>query len=345
MATVFETLYTGDGIVTDFDLDFSYISRSHVFVSIDGTLDSTFTWVDDDTVQPTTTPADGAAVRIFRSTPITTQYDAFRADSVVNQTQMENADDQILFGIQETLGVAAAGGTIDAVNLSINNVAAPVSDQDAATKLYVDTEIASALATYQTENDTTNDWKYVSRWPDITTDADKAAKFYDFLDGHDYKLVCRNWSNSAVVTPGFTQRLALLVSPDTGTSPTWDEGASDYYVRRMFFNTANGGTLSATSGGTSYLTDNRWSPSFEHSCEIVLLDPTNATTKTQIFGIAWGDQADNNGVSIGPGFARFHGRRDLAQADRAVRVRFSRDPTGSTISGTVSLYRREIQTT
>ena len=63
------TTYTGNGSTTQYAVAFPYIRREHVAVTVAG-IPSTFTWVNNSLIQMDAAPANGAAVRVYRTTPI-----------------------------------------------------------------------------------------------------------------------------------------------------------------------------------------------------------------------------------------------------------------------------------
>jgi hypothetical protein len=61
--------YTGNGSTTQFAVSFGYIRREHVAATVAGSV-AAFTWVNSSTIQMTTAPANGAVVRVYRTTPL-----------------------------------------------------------------------------------------------------------------------------------------------------------------------------------------------------------------------------------------------------------------------------------
>jgi len=91
--------YTGNGVTTQFDVSFSYLSTAHVYMAVNG-LAATFTWVDANTVQPTVTPAAGKRVAIYRVTSSTPLVD-FTGGDVFPAGDLNTAFQQGLFLAQE----------------------------------------------------------------------------------------------------------------------------------------------------------------------------------------------------------------------------------------------------
>jgi hypothetical protein len=63
-------LYTGNGSTTQFSVPFGYISQEHVLATVAGS-PVTFTWVNNSLIQMAAAPTAGAAVRVYRQTPLT----------------------------------------------------------------------------------------------------------------------------------------------------------------------------------------------------------------------------------------------------------------------------------
>jgi hypothetical protein len=63
------TAFTGNGSTTQYAVAFAYIRREHVAVTVAG-IPATFTWVNNSLIQMDAAPANGAAVRVYRTTPI-----------------------------------------------------------------------------------------------------------------------------------------------------------------------------------------------------------------------------------------------------------------------------------
>lgn len=140
---------TGD---TDpqYPITFPYLSPEDVKVLINGTATLLYT-VDVDTqlVSMTTTPQNGDVVRVYRSTPGLTPEEPemivdFQDGSVLAEEDLDKANDQLLYCIQESNDSADSGlivdydGNYNASNKRIKLVGTPAADGDATTKQYVD---------------------------------------------------------------------------------------------------------------------------------------------------------------------------------------------------------------
>jgi hypothetical protein len=147
-------VYTGDGVTTQFAVPFPYIRREHVFVSLDY-VSTTFTWINNTTVEVSPAPTNGERVEVRRVTPVDNPLVDFTdgstlvaADLDTNALQQtyvnQEQDDQFQDGISIN-----AQGLLDAGAQRITNVANPTSAQDAATKNWVETAGASPLVQFR----------------------------------------------------------------------------------------------------------------------------------------------------------------------------------------------------
>ena len=136
--------YTANGSTTQFSVTFNYILQSHVKVYIDNVEDSSFTWVNSSTIQTSSTPSNGAVVKIDRTTPIDSRLVDFQDGSVISETDLDKSANQNFYIAQETTDTVADklgkanDGIYDAGSTRIKNVANPTADQDAVTKHFLE---------------------------------------------------------------------------------------------------------------------------------------------------------------------------------------------------------------
>lgn len=146
-------VYTGNGSTTQFNIPFNYIRKEHVKVYVNY-VDTAYTYVNDTTVQLAAAPASPLPVEVRRVTPLSTRLVDYTDGSTLVAADLDTSSLQSLYNEQElkdALENLQALLSIDPVtNLTtlnggrITNVGNPVSNQDAATKIYVDTEDALA---------------------------------------------------------------------------------------------------------------------------------------------------------------------------------------------------------
>ena len=79
MATTQNT-YTGDGSTVLYNFTFPYIDETDVYVSLDGTATTAYSYANATTIQFTTAPASGVAIRIYRATALLIQRQHFLQD-------------------------------------------------------------------------------------------------------------------------------------------------------------------------------------------------------------------------------------------------------------------------
>jgi hypothetical protein len=150
--------YSGDGANRNFPVGFSYISRLHVSVTIDGT-PAAFAWLNPQLIQTVATPGYGQVVEVRRTTPRDTVLVDFVDGSTLTETDLDTATLQTFFLSQEAFDIAGgtlgitSDGSYSANNRRISNVRDPVDNQDAVTKRWVvdttNTNVALAIEAKQ----------------------------------------------------------------------------------------------------------------------------------------------------------------------------------------------------
>ena len=142
------TNYTANGSTPTFSFSFPYISTAHVKAYVNGTEDTGITFPTSSSLTLSSTPANGATVLIKRISNPTARLVDFQDGSVLSASDLDQSANQNFFMAQETedevsskLGInsnnvydASQSGS----NLKISNVADPTSNQDVATKNYVE---------------------------------------------------------------------------------------------------------------------------------------------------------------------------------------------------------------
>ena len=149
MATT-ENTYTGDGSTVLFNFTFPYIDETDVYVSLDGTVTTAYSFANATTVQFTTAPTTGAAIRIFRATSSADTKAAFFAGSAIRSKDLNDNFTQSLYIAQESENIAddaktqAANAETSAATANTNATAAAAS---AATATAQATASANSAAT------------------------------------------------------------------------------------------------------------------------------------------------------------------------------------------------------
>lgn len=137
MTYTVETLHVGDGVTTQFGLDFVYQDPTHIRVSVDG-VDVGYTAVSPAVVQVFPAPAAGSTVRVYRETPIANLNHSFQLGAPFLPAYVDANNLQSLYGVQESRSLSdkaltAADSAVQAVGLANSTAATAVSIANAAT--------------------------------------------------------------------------------------------------------------------------------------------------------------------------------------------------------------------
>ena len=108
---VTQNTYTGNGSNTNFSITFEYLKQADVKASIDGTATTAFTLSNATTLSFNTAPANGAAVRIFRDTDISSLKATFFPGSAIKAEDLNDNFTQNNFATQETDNEVIAANT------------------------------------------------------------------------------------------------------------------------------------------------------------------------------------------------------------------------------------------
>ena len=139
MSFASKVLYTGDGVVTDYNIPFSYISSSHVRVFVDEILQlnpMNYTLSGASTVSFGTAPGDESAIEIKRNTSPTAALVDFINGSVLNESDLDTAYLHNFYLSQEYA---------DSFNEIINNALISIATGAGITETETDAVIAALV--------------------------------------------------------------------------------------------------------------------------------------------------------------------------------------------------------
>jgi len=93
---------TANGVQTDFNVIFDYLSEDHVEVKFNGTVQasSLYTFISTSQIRFTSPPSDTVVVRVGRNTPQTVQTD-YNGGTVLQESDLDDGYLQLLYHVQE----------------------------------------------------------------------------------------------------------------------------------------------------------------------------------------------------------------------------------------------------
>ena len=140
--------YVGDGSTVLYSFTFPYIERPDVNVSIDEVATTEYSFANATTIQLDAAPANGAAVRIFRSTDNSALKAAFFPGSAIRSRDLNDNFTQTLYVVQEaTITSVDANVAAEAAQIAATQAqAAAVTAQQEATEASDDATAAEASA-------------------------------------------------------------------------------------------------------------------------------------------------------------------------------------------------------
>lgn len=100
MAIVQDT-YTGNGSTTIYSLSFPYLQQSDVVVTLNGTITTAYTFATSNTIQFTTAPGNGVAIKITRNTELEEADATFYPGSTIRAQDLNDNFTQLLYVAQE----------------------------------------------------------------------------------------------------------------------------------------------------------------------------------------------------------------------------------------------------
>lgn len=152
--------YTGNGSIKTFSVPFTYISKSHIAVKVNGVLKaagSDYSWDTDSSITFVTAPGTGLTVDIRRASSPSQRIIDFQDGSTLTQDILDADSNQNFFMAQEAIDAVASNialasdGVFDATNKRIKNLADPVNAQDAVSKYWAENASSSQVAQATTQ--------------------------------------------------------------------------------------------------------------------------------------------------------------------------------------------------
>ena len=142
-----ENRYTGDGSTVLYSFTFPYFKVADIKVSLDGALTTEYTLANATTVQFNTAPADGAAIRIFRTTDSDELLATFFPGSAIRAQDLNDNFNQNLFVTQESTRDSGDATDIAKLALTTSNTALSTAN----------TALTNANTAVSTANDAASD--------------------------------------------------------------------------------------------------------------------------------------------------------------------------------------------
>lgn len=142
--------YTGNGSTTDYTFSFPYLSKTDVFVYVDG-VSVPFTWINSSAIRCTTAPAASTYIQVRRSTQKASPPVNFTDGSVLLESDLDSLTLWSLYIAQESSDNSSSSmtvglvGSFDAQSKKIINVASGVSDTDAVNMSQMTTQLAANI--------------------------------------------------------------------------------------------------------------------------------------------------------------------------------------------------------
>ena len=161
MATTQNT-YTGNGSTVLYSFTFPYLETTDIKVSLNGTVTTAYTLANATTIQFTTAPANGAAIRIYRQTDDSNLQSTFYPGSAIRSQDLNDNFNQTLYVTQETNnnsvyidGSNAMVGDLNMGGNEILNIGPATVANSLVTKGYVDSYINTYYLGGSSSNPTT----------------------------------------------------------------------------------------------------------------------------------------------------------------------------------------------
>jgi hypothetical protein len=258
MATTSNT-YTGNGSNKLFSITFPYLETTDIFVFVNGTPTTAYTFANATTIEMTTAPANGATVYIARATNDTALQATFFPGSSIKAADLNLDFDQVLYIAQETTNEAQAAtfssnAATTTANTALSQSAAAVSTANTAssnasaavsTANTASTNASNAVTTANTAS--SNATTAVNTANAATSTANSAAS--DASTALSTANTALTNANSAVTTANTASSNATAAVSTANTAST--NASNAVTTANSAVTTANGAVTTANTANTN----------------------------------------------------------------------------------------------
>jgi hypothetical protein len=258
MATTSNT-YTGNGSNKLFSITFPYLETTDIFVFVNGTPTTAYTFANATTIEMTTAPANGATVYIARATNDTALQATFFPGSSIKAADLNLDFDQVLYIAQETTNEAQAAtfssnAATTTANTALSQSAAAVSTANTAssnasaavsTANTASTNASNAVTTANTAS--SNATTAVNTANAATSTANSAAS--DASTALSTANTALTNANSAVTTANTASSNATAAVSTANTAST--NASNAVTTANSAVTTANGAVTTANTADTN----------------------------------------------------------------------------------------------
>lgn len=257
---------------TDFNVNFSYLQKSHVKVTVNGTATTDFNWLNDGQIQLTNAAPNNAIVVITRETSPSARLVDYQTGSVLSEEILDTDSLQGFYLAQEAVDVKEltmaknASDQFEAGGRRIENVADPVDNTDAANKQWTLSATSGLVSQAQTYRDEARNFRDATdTYADNATDAKNDALTYrnqaethkdDAESARDaaltYSQTTQGYIAAANIPQTLTNRAGQFLQvkqAEDGYELVSSVAAPSFFG---FKNSANGETIDLTYGRDDY---------------------------------------------------------------------------------------------
>ena len=308
MATTQNT-FTGDGSTTAYSFTFEYLKAADVKVSLDAVDTTAFTLSNATTVNFTTAPTSGAAIRIYRDTAADGLQATFYPGSAIRASDLNNNFTQNLYVTQEadfnvdtantTAGnaVTTANNAVTTANSAVTTANNAVSSANAAvsTANTADTNASAAVVTANAANATSA--SAASDATNAVATANAASALATTADTNATTAV--NTANSAATDASNAVTTANTANATSNTANTTANTANSTAASAV--TTANNADTNASAAVTTANTASTAATNAVNTANAASAAVSNAVLFTLISNVASipGSPSNNDYIEIG----------------------------------------------